>query len=209
VAVDQSIPDLFGGVNNAEGQAQVTQPSPPSGAVREDFVPPIQVRGIVQSQPKPVSGATLSARPLEPKPETNDRVDRIVPNDKSSLEQIIGVSGSRFTAKEIVGNAFRLPGVAGVLMVMSDGLLVTSHTPPSIKAETIAAFLPQMFGRMNQYTKELALGPLHQLTLGVESGHWNVFKVDAIYFAVLGKQSETLPLNLLAQVAAELSSQSK
>jgi predicted regulator of Ras-like GTPase activity (Roadblock/LC7/MglB family) len=97
----------------------------------------------------------------------------------------------------------------GVLLAMSDGLLVISHTPPSIKAETIAAFLPQMFGRMNQYAKELALGPLHQLTLGVDSGQWNVFKADAIYFAVLGKRSETLPLNLLAQVAAELSSQSK
>jgi predicted regulator of Ras-like GTPase activity (Roadblock/LC7/MglB family) len=92
---------------------------------------------------------------------------------------------------------------------MSDGLLVTSHTPPAMRAETIAAFLPQMFGRMNQYTKELALGPLQQLTLGVESGQWNVFKGEAIYFAVLGKRGETLPLNLLAQVAAELSSQSK
>jgi predicted regulator of Ras-like GTPase activity (Roadblock/LC7/MglB family) len=99
--------------------------------------------------------------------------------------------------------------VAGALLAMSDGLLVTSNTPPAIKGETIAAFLPQMFGRMNQYTKELTLGPLQQLTLGVESGQWHIIKGPNIYFAVLGKRGETLPLNLLAQVAAELSSQSK
>jgi hypothetical protein len=66
-----------------------------------------------------------------------------------------------------------------------------------------------MFGRMNQYTKELTLGPLQQLTLGVESGQWSVFKGETIYFAVQSKSGESLPLNLLAQIAAELSSQSK
>jgi predicted regulator of Ras-like GTPase activity (Roadblock/LC7/MglB family) len=95
------------------------------------------------------------------------------------------------------------------LLVLSDGLLVTSNTPPSIKADTIAAFIPQMFGRMNQYTKELALGPLQQLTLGVEGAQWHVVKCPNIYFAVLGKHGDSLPLNLLAQIAAELSSQSK
>ena len=71
-----------------------------------------------------------------------------------------------------------------------------------------ALFLPQMFGRMNQYTKELALGPLQQLTLGVEGGQWHVIKCPNIYFAALGRRGEPLPLNLLAQIAAELSSQS-
>ncbi len=124
------------------------------------------------------------------------------------VDEIIGGSGSRLGAKEIVSNTVRLPGVVGALLAMSDGLLVTSNTPPSVKAETIAAFLPQMFGRMNQYTKELALGPLQQLTLGVEAGQWHVIKCPNIYFAVLGKRGEPLALNLLAQVAAELSSQS-
>jgi predicted regulator of Ras-like GTPase activity (Roadblock/LC7/MglB family) len=107
-----------------------------------------------------------------------------------------------------VANASRLPGAAGALLAMNDGLLVTSQTPQGVKSETIAAFLPQMFGRMNQYTKELALGPLQQLTLGVAGGQWHVVKCETIYFAVLGRPGESLPLNLLAQVAAELSSQS-
>src|SRR5204863_6614622 len=125
-----------------------------------------------------------------------------------SLEQIAGNAAKRLTAKEIVANTARLPGITGALLVMNDGLLVTSQTPAQVKAETIAAFLPQMFGRMNQYTKELALGPLQQLTLGVAGGQWHVIKCETIYFAVLGRPGESLPLNLLAQVAAELSSQS-
>ena len=129
--------------------------------------------------------------------------------EEISADQVIGPEGSRFGAKEIVTNTSRLPGVAGALLAMSDGLLVTSAAPATVKGETIAAFLPQMFGRMNQYTKELALGPLQQLTLGIESGQWHVVKGPNIYFAVLGRRGETLPLNLLAQVAAELSIQSK
>ena len=131
------------------------------------------------------------------------------PATSVAVEQIIGEASARIGAKEIVTNAAKLPGVAGALLAMADGLLVTSQVPASCKAEMIAAFLPQMFGRMNQYTKELALGPLDRLALSVESGEWQIFKAPNIYFAVLGKRGEALPLNLLTQVAAELSSQSR
>jgi predicted regulator of Ras-like GTPase activity (Roadblock/LC7/MglB family) len=126
-----------------------------------------------------------------------------------SVEKVIGPANGRFGAKEIVVNTSRLPGAAGALLAMSDGLLVTSQAPSQCKTETIAAFLPQMFGRMTQYTKELSLGSLDRISLSVENGEWHVFKAPNIYFAVLGKRGEALSLNLLAQVAAELSSQSK
>ncbi len=208
VAVDQTIPDLFGGGNGTDSvQAQIAQPSQPSAPTKKDIAPAVvPPRNAPAQATPPPAMRSPAARPLEPEAPT------VIPSparNQESLEQIVGTAERRFNAKEIVANTSRLPNVAGVLLAMSDGLLVTSHTPPQMKAETIAAFLPQMFGRMNQYTKELALGPLRQLTLGVESGQWNVFKDEAIYFAVLGKRGETLPLNLLAQVAAELSSQSK
>jgi predicted regulator of Ras-like GTPase activity (Roadblock/LC7/MglB family) len=207
VAVDQSIPDLFGGGAKGDSvQAQVAQPSPPAGATKKEFVQAFATRSVAPAKPVPAAN-----RPA-PSPARVADVSGTSPAQEGpspSLESVIGEAGKRLSAKEIVANSARLPGVAGVLLAMTDGLLVTSHTPPQLKAEMIAAFLPQMFGRMNQYTKELALGPLQQLTLGVESGHWNVFKGETTYFAVLGKRGETLPLNLLAQVAAELSSQSK
>lgn len=204
VAVDEKIPDLFGGGNgNGSVESQiVSAPCAPT-------MPAAPVRNTAPVQPAIPTMPTTSRAPIAmPKLETESV--RVAPaSEEVPLENVVGNGTGRFNVKEIVANAARLPGVAGALLVMSDGLLVTSNTPPSVKAETIAAFLPQMFGRMNQYTKELALGPLQQLTLGVETGQWHVIKSNTIYFAVLGKHGVTLPLNLLAQVAAELSSQSK
>jgi predicted regulator of Ras-like GTPase activity (Roadblock/LC7/MglB family) len=203
VDVDETIPDIFNG-GNGNGQSASVPQVPASARVPMPLAAPSAPIPDLVAPSRPVPAPTpvpLPAAATAPAP--------ISANTEETLEQIIGSDGSRLGAREIVINAGRLPGVSGALLALSDGLLVTSNTPPSIKAETIAAFLPQMFGRMNQYTKELALGPLQQLTLGVEGAQWHVVKCPNIYFAVLGKHGDSLPLNLLAQIAAELSSQSK
>ncbi len=214
VAVDETIPDLFGGHakepqnGHASNSAQIQTPlvPAPAPAPSRAFTPAPAPTPVVRTAPAMMPAVVAAPAPAPvavPVPVAAPVAEEI------SADQVIGPEGSRFGAKEIVTNTSRLPGVAGALLAMSDGLLVTSAAPASVKGETIAAFLPQMFGRMNQYTKELALGPLQQLTLGIESGQWHVVKGPNIYFAVLGKRGESLPLNLLAQVAAELSVQSK
>ena len=42
--------------------------------------------------------------------------------------------------------------------------------PTTTRADTIVAFVPQIFGRMNQYTRELQLGDTRGISLTVESG---------------------------------------
>jgi predicted regulator of Ras-like GTPase activity (Roadblock/LC7/MglB family) len=203
VDVDETIPDIFNGGTapaNGSGQGASVPQNPPAPRVPAPAARP---------EPASSSAAPAIRMPSAPAPAPVTAPAPAPANPEIAVEQVIGNTGSRLGAKEIVANAAKLPGVSGALLVLSDGLLVTSNTPPAIKAETIAAFLPQMFGRMNQYTKELALGPLQQLTLGVEDAQWHVVKCPNIYFAVLGKHGDTLPLNLLAQIAAELSSQSK
>lgn len=182
-AVDESIPDLFDG-GKSSVQAQVPQ------------------RASVEPMTAPARSITPASAVPTPVP-----VAPVAPG--ISLEQVIGPAAKRLAAREIIANTARLPGLSGAILVMSDGLLVTNATPAAVKAETIAAFVPQMFGRMNQYTKELTLGPLHHLTLGIEGGQWHFLKSGSLYLAVLGKPGETLPLNMLAQIAAELSSQSQ
>ena len=182
-AVDESIPDLFDG-GKSSVQAQVPQ------------------RASVEPMTAPARSITPTSAVPTPVP-----VASVAPG--ISLEQVIGPAAKRVAAREIIANTARLPGLSGAILVMSDGLLVTNATPAAVKAETIAAFVPQMFGRMNQYTKELTLGPLHHLTLGIEGGQWHFLKSGSLYLAVLGKPGETLPLNMLAQIAAELSSQSQ
>lgn len=212
--VDQTIPDLFGNGTTPPPSGQSNGHSAaPSAPAAAPFTPP--ARSVTPAAP-----ANVLRMPAQPEPETQVAAQPAptpapavsTPQAESPqefrVEEVIGESGSRFSAKEIVANALRVPGVTGALLAMNDGLLVTSQTSPQVKAETVAAFLPQMFGRMNQYTKELALGQLQHLTLGVPGGQWLVIKSESIYFAVLGKPGQSLPLNLLTQVAAELSSQS-
>jgi predicted regulator of Ras-like GTPase activity (Roadblock/LC7/MglB family) len=87
---------------------------------------------------------------------------------------------------------------------MSDGLLVAGDLPPPLKSETMAAFLPQIFGRLAHYSAEIQLGPPSALTLLAGQTPCTIFKTGALYLAVLGKPGETLPDALLQRVAGEL-----
>ena len=116
---------------------------------------------------------------------------------------------SNWTPNEIVQNTSRLDGVAGAIIAMQDGLLVASHLPPSWKPDVTAAFLPQILSRLNQYTKEMHAGELQSVNLNLEGGALMVFSAGIIYFAVLGKSIETLPLAHIRLIVAELSRHAK
>jgi predicted regulator of Ras-like GTPase activity (Roadblock/LC7/MglB family) len=222
VTVDEAIPNLFS-VGEAIAQVQTqlaaaAEPpaapvAPPTPAAPLAPAAPVAPATSFVAAPAPripaptLQASPVAARPEAPRPTVAHATATVQPH-AIAVEQVIGPAASRFGAKEIVANSAKLPGVLGVLLAMSDGLLVTSQAPAALKADTIAAFLPQMFGRMNQYTKELGLGALQRMALSVQGSDWQIFKAPNIYFAVLGKPGEALPLNLLAQVAAELSSQS-
>ena len=109
-----------------------------------------------------------------------------------------------WTPNEIVHKTNQLPGVAGALMALQDGLLVASCMPPEWKAETIAAFLPQIFGRMKQYSKELKMGELESISFSVEQGAFQIYNVGIIYFAVLARPTANLPKESLRLIVREL-----
>jgi predicted regulator of Ras-like GTPase activity (Roadblock/LC7/MglB family) len=208
--VNEEIPDLFSSASGALSSAAAV-PQRANGL----GVPPAR-----QNVPAglPSTAAPASARPVAPvAAPAHAPAPRVLgPAEPArapvpagpALEDVIGSAARRYSPKEIVQNASRIiPGVNGALLGMADGLLVTSAVPASVRADTVAAFLPQMFGRMGQYTKELGLGQLQSLTLTVEGSCWLVYKQPNIYFAVCGKPGEPMPFNLLAQIAAELSKQ--
>ncbi len=117
--------------------------------------------------------------------------------------------GTRFVAKyatpnEIVSRAASLDGVAGALVALPDGLLVASRLPTDLNADTVAAFLPQIFGKVSQCTKELRMGDLNNLNFTVGNVPWKIFRVNAIFFAAFGRVAEPLPTAQLAALAAEL-----
>ena len=117
--------------------------------------------------------------------------------------------GTKFVAKyatpnEVVSRAAALDGVAGALIALPDGLMVASRLSPDLNGDTLAAFLPQIFGKVNQCTKELRMGELNNVNFTVGNIPWKIFRVNAIFFAVFGRAGEPLPTAQLAALAAEL-----
>lgn len=114
-----------------------------------------------------------------------------------------------WTPNEIVQYSAKLPNVAGTLIALQDGLLVAANMPPDLKTETIAAFVPQIFGRMNQYTTELQMGETSAVSFNVEAGTFQVYNAGIIYFAAFARKGQLLPLPELQLIAGELSRHTK
>jgi predicted regulator of Ras-like GTPase activity (Roadblock/LC7/MglB family) len=122
--------------------------------------------------------------------------------------------GTKFVAKyatpnEVVSRAAALDGVAGVLIALPDGLMVASRIAADLNGDTLAAFLPQIFGKVNQCTKELRMGELNNVNFTVGNIPWKIFRVNAIFFAAFGRVGEPLPTAQLAALAAELDHRAK
>jgi predicted regulator of Ras-like GTPase activity (Roadblock/LC7/MglB family) len=102
-----------------------------------------------------------------------------------------------------------LPGVGGVLITLPDGLMVANRLQPNLNAEALAAFVPQIFGRVSQCTKELQMGDLTDLNFVVGNVPWKILRVNAVYFAAFGQERKPLPTAELAGLAAELDFKTK
>ena len=113
------------------------------------------------------------------------------------------------TPNEVVSRAASLDGVAGALIALPDGLMVASRLAQDLNGDTLAAFLPQIFAKVSQCTKELRMGELNNLNFTVGNVPWKIFRVNAIFFAAFGRPGEPLPTASLASLAAELDHKAK
>jgi predicted regulator of Ras-like GTPase activity (Roadblock/LC7/MglB family) len=180
VAINEEIPNLFFGFPQAEAGSSQVRPAAKAAAAK-----PADTNYYIWDD------ASDRARLQE------DEVKR-------------GASpGTKFVAKyatpnEVVSRAAGLDGVAGSLIALPDGLMVASRLAPDLNGDTLAAFLPQIFAKVNQCTKELRMGELNNLNFTVGNVPWKIFRVNAIFFAAFGRAGEPLPTAQLAALAAEL-----
>jgi predicted regulator of Ras-like GTPase activity (Roadblock/LC7/MglB family) len=110
----------------------------------------------------------------------------------------------RAMPKDIVAKAIKLRGVAGVVVTLPDGLRVASEVPAEYNADTLAAFIPQMFERMNQSARELRMGSLNNVSFTVGNVPWRIIRVNAVYLAAFGRAGVSLPSAELTELAEEL-----
>ena len=181
ILVDEEIPNLFFGFPQADAGAKAAAAAKPAGAKTQDTNYYVWEDGGERLQPAVPDGRQNGS----PSPGTKFVAKYATPN-------------------EVVSRAASLDGVAGALIALPDGLMVASRLSSDLNGDTMAAFLPQIFGKVNQCTKELRMGELNNLNFTVGNVPWKIFRVNAIFFAAFGRAGETLPTAQLAALAAEL-----
>jgi hypothetical protein len=188
ISVDENIPNLF--FTRPQGE---TLPIPPAAPAVPASAP---VAKSADTNFYPAEDLSGKARAAE---------------QSTKVEHTQGPTtpGTSFVARyaspnEVVSRAAALDGVAGALIALPDGLMVASHLSSDLNGDTLAAFLPQIMGRVSQCTKELRMGELNNLNFTVGLVPWKIFRVNAIFFAAFGRSGEPLPTAQLASLAAEL-----
>ena len=110
---------------------------------------------------------------------------------------------SSWTPAELVAHTCKLPGVAGAVVALEEGLVVAHRLPEGFAAETFAAFMPQIFGKLEHYAQEMNLGATNEITIQSASGACHFVRHGKVYLATLGQPGGTLPAGL-SLIPAEL-----
>jgi len=210
VSISDEIPNLFFGF--PQPNAEVPVPVAPAPAPRVAPTAPVKPT----PAPKPLPAQRPLPRPADAIPAKltdtnfyiwgeNGEVPRVDSTDyKHSTAPATDFTHRYATPQEVVARAMALPGVNGVIIALPDGLKVASQIPQDLNGDTLAAFLPQIYDRVSQSTKELRMGALNNLRFTVGNVPWKIFRVNAVYFAVFGHPGKPLPTAELAVLAAEL-----
>lgn len=118
------------------------------------------------------------------------------------FESIFNKPGKpNWSFSEVTENCAALQGVAGALISDSEGLLIAGQWGGEAKADSVAAFVPQMHRRFVEYATELKLGEGENFTFMLENKPFQIFKAGRNFLAILGKPGEFLPNAQLGDVA--------
>jgi predicted regulator of Ras-like GTPase activity (Roadblock/LC7/MglB family) len=201
LSVSADIPDLFHGSMPAES---VMAPRPAPAPAPAIAPAPAQLSAFA---PAPASAPAPAPAVLAKPADTNYFTRLENPSDtelKRRTSPNTDFMSRGATPEEVVGRAMALPGVNGAVVALYDGLMIASRVPAELNADTVAAFLPQLFSRTGQSTKELRMGELNNLSFTVGNVPWKIFRVNALYFAVFGHEGEAMPAAPLATLAGLL-----
>jgi predicted regulator of Ras-like GTPase activity (Roadblock/LC7/MglB family) len=188
VAARPEFPDVF----SARKEGESSEPQPVPAASPAVPAPQSFEQRITESFAAAVAPAKAPTAPPVAKP-------------AASAPDPLTLARSNPLPAELVHKACQLSGVAGALVVTTDGLIIASQLPPGMNAETAAGFLPQIYGRLGQYTRELKLGDPSHVEMLVGNIPLQIYRGHSAYFAVLGKAAEPLPKLQLNSLASQLS----
>jgi|GEM_PF-1191140 len=176
-------------------EAKEAETAPPSAAFTATPAANVPV-------PEQAAPAGPSAPVSAPAPATPPK-----PADSGAQPGALGLDDR--VPSELVARACTLGGVAGAVVALHDGLLVAAKVPDEFKAETIAAFLPQVFSRLEQAAGTMQIGELQTLMFTAGNRPWQIWRAGSLFFAAVGRPNELLPGAQLKIIAAQLARQVK
>jgi predicted regulator of Ras-like GTPase activity (Roadblock/LC7/MglB family) len=187
-SVDESIPSLFN-----DGRPPEEKPAPPAPVAAPVESAPEVPKPVSEAAPIPAPESIHVPEPPAP-PKLPETVSEIFRQPQKQT----------WTPAEIVAGTVTLDGVAGAVVALQEGLVVSASLPEGVKSEVVAAFLPQIFARLNQYAGEMRLGDVDDLLFTTHGAHCQIYRLGYVYFAVLGKTGESLPWHELRIITEEL-----
>ena len=199
--IDHSLPDFFG---PAAGQTPKAEQSAPA------VVPPVAPVPAAVPPPAAIVAPAAEAAPLTFKlirEEPTPIVEEAPAPAPVAAPVAAPVVASATSPAEIVVRACELPGVAGAVVALEEGLVVAQKLPPGFSADTFAAFMPQIFGRLEKYTAEMQLGAATEITIQTAHGPCHIARLGKIYFGALGRAGEKFP-DSLGSLAKQLAAHS-
>ncbi len=224
--IDHSLPDFFGPTAGFNKKTEQPEPAPVIAAETVEVAPP-PVPEPVAVVPEPVAPEPVEeeAPPLKftlvreepiPAPQPESEPTPVAVAEAAPVEivpvEIVPVAPEALapidaapvaTPAEVVQRACAIPGVAGALVALEEGLVIAQNLPGQFSAETFAAFMPQIFGRLEKYTTEMGLGAATEITIQSKHGPCHIARRGKIYFGTLGHPGQRLP-DALGNLAAQL-----
>ena len=192
VAVGEDIPALF--------QDAGKEPSAPAQPPEPAAVAPADS---LQALASPE--AVAATEPAAAQPQPSPPVTPVQPACSQTINELFGLPDkSSWSPMDIVENVSKLPGISGAVVAMQEGLLVAHRLPEHMNGETFAAFLPQIFARLNQYSAEMKLGEVNALTIDAQGVPCQMHRKGEVLFAALGRAGEPLPFHALELCAAQI-----
>jgi predicted regulator of Ras-like GTPase activity (Roadblock/LC7/MglB family) len=156
----------------------------------------------------PAEAAPAELAPAAEAPTPVAAVPAAAPAEPQTVGEFFNQPGKEsWTPGEIVAALGDLPAVAGSVVALQEGLVIAHRMPEPFKGEVFAAFLPQIFARLNQYSSEMKLGAVNELTITADGAPCHLFRRGQVFFAVLGKADTAVSTAALRKCADALASQ--
>ncbi len=204
VTLNDTIPDIFTPTTAAGPKIEKVTPN----RTAPETIQPIEEKAMpLQTPVENVQQPQLSS---QTQPTIKFNLEKEVPkehtikNGVKSLNELFNKPGkTKWTPNEVIQCTLTLPGINGAMILLKEGLPVSYKLSDKLNPDVFAALLPQIFSRVSNFTSELKLGALTNLTFECNDTIVSACVSENIYFVVLGKRGESLPPCIQLQAIAD------